>query len=65
LLDPDGSGLVVRRSRRARHLILQMVPPHTLEIVVPYGTGPREVEAFVSEHRQWIDRARADVAARF
>lgn len=65
LLDPDGGDLVVRRSRRARHLILQMVPPHTLEIVVPYGTGPREVEAFVIEHRQWIDRARADIATRF
>jgi predicted metal-dependent hydrolase len=65
LLDPDSTGLVVRRSRRARHLILQMVPPHTLEIVVPYGTRPGEVEAFVSEHQQWIDRARADIAARF
>lgn len=65
LLEPGNGNLVVRRSRRARHLILQWVPPHTLEIVVPYGTRPKEVEAFVAEHRQWIDRARADVAMRF
>jgi len=65
LLDPVNDSLVVRRSRRARHLIPQVVPPHTLEIVVPQGTRPKEVEAFVSEHRQWIERARADIARRF
>ena len=65
LLDPDNGDLIVRRSRRARHLILQMVPPHTLEIVVPHGTTPREVEAFVSEHREWIARARRDILTRF
>lgn len=65
LLGPDDGSLVVRQSRRARNLILQFQPPHTLEIVVPYGTRPKEVEAFVLEHRQWIDRARADIATRF
>jgi predicted metal-dependent hydrolase len=65
LLDPFDDGLIVRRSRRARHLILQVVPPHTLEIVVPYGTRPKEVEAFVREHRQWIERARVDISRRF
>ena len=56
--------LTVRESRRARRLILQLVPPHTLEVVVPHGTRPRVVEAFVHEHRGWIERARAEVAAR-
>jgi hypothetical protein len=65
LLDPFEDSLIVRRSRRARHLILQVVPPHTLEIVVPYGTRPKEVEAFVREHRQWIERARVDISRRF
>lgn len=43
--------LVMRESRRARRLFLQLVPPHTLELVVPVGTRPREVQAFVEEHR--------------
>ena len=56
--------LTVRESRRARRLILQLVPPHTLEVVVPRGTRPRAVEAFVHENRDWIARARAELAAR-
>jgi predicted metal-dependent hydrolase len=57
--------LTVRESRRARRLILQLVPPHTLEVVVPRGTRPRAIEVFVRENRDWIERARAEVAARF
>jgi predicted metal-dependent hydrolase len=56
--------LSVRESRRARRLILQLVPPHTLEVVVPRGTRPRAVKAFVHENRAWIERARAELAAR-
>jgi predicted metal-dependent hydrolase len=55
----------VRESRRARHLILQLVPPHTLEVVVTRGTRPRAGEAFVRENRSWIERAHAELAARF
>jgi predicted metal-dependent hydrolase len=56
--------LTVRESGRARRLILQLVPPHTLEVVVPRGTRPRAVEAFVRENRGWIERARAELAKR-
>jgi predicted metal-dependent hydrolase len=56
--------LTVRESRRARRLILQLVPPHTLEVVVPRGTRPRAVETFVRENRDWIERARSELAAR-
>jgi predicted metal-dependent hydrolase len=56
--------LTVRESRRARRLILQLVPPHTLEVVVPRGTRPRAVETFVRENRGWIERARNELAAR-
>jgi predicted metal-dependent hydrolase len=56
--------LTVRESRRARRLILQLVPPHTLEIVVPRGTRPRAIEMFVRENRGWIDRARSELASR-
>jgi predicted metal-dependent hydrolase len=57
--------LAIRVSRRARRLFLQLVPPHTLELVVPSGTRARDVEAFVDEHRDWIARARAQVQTRY
>ena len=54
--------LSVRESRRARYLTLRLLPPHTLELVVPRGTRAAEVSAFVHEHRQWIDDARRELA---
>jgi predicted metal-dependent hydrolase len=57
--------LSVRESRRARNLTLRMIPPHTLELVVPRGTRPGDVAAFVHEHRSWIERARGEIAAHF
>lgn len=57
--------LRVRESRRARRLTLRMVPPHTLEVVVPRGTRPARVEAFVAEHRRWIERARREIVRRY
>jgi len=53
--------LSVRESRRARYLTLRLVPPHTLEVVVPRGTRAAEVSAFVDEHRQWIEDARREL----
>ena len=67
LADRDGAlemDLTVRESPRARRLILQLVPPHTLVVVVPRGTRPRAVEEFVRANRDWIERARSAVAAR-
>jgi hypothetical protein len=56
--------LSIRESGRARYLTLRMKPPHTLELVVPRGTHAREVTAFVHAHRQWIEDARRELAAR-
>jgi hypothetical protein len=42
-----------------------MLPPHTLELVVPRGTRPADVAAFVREHRRWIERARGELAAHY
>jgi predicted metal-dependent hydrolase len=55
--------LSVRESKRARRLTLRLVPPHTLELVVPRGTRAAEVAAFVHEHREWIEDARRELAA--
>jgi hypothetical protein len=63
--DVVATPLSVRESRRARRLILRVLPPHTLELVVPRGTKPHEVAAFVQEHRRWIERARGEIAARY
>ena len=57
--------LSVRESDKARRLSLRLLPPHTLELVVPRGTRPAKVQAFVTEHRRWIERARQQIAARY
>jgi predicted metal-dependent hydrolase len=57
--------LRMRESRRARRLTLRLLPPHTLELVVPRGTRPADVAAFVREHKRWIERARGEIAARY
>ena len=49
--------LSIRESRRARQLILQALPPRTVEVVVPRGMPVRQVQGFVEAHRAWIDRA--------
>ena len=54
--------LSVRESRRARYLTLRLLPPHTLELVVPRGTRAAEVDAFVRENRRWIEDARRELA---
>ena len=54
--------LNVRESRKARYLTLRVLPPRTLELVVPHGTRAAEVNAFVLEHRQWIENARRELA---
>jgi len=53
--------LIVRESVRARRLTLRLLPPHTLELVVPRGTRTADVTAFVHEHRRWIEKARRDL----
>ena len=55
--------LRVRESRRARRLTLRMLPPHTLELVVPRGTRSADVAAFVNANRCWIEAARSELAA--
>jgi hypothetical protein len=61
--DPAQTRLNVRESTKARRLSLRLLPPHTLELVVPRGTKPSAVQAFVTQHRGWIARAREEIAA--
>lgn len=53
--------LSVRVSARAKRMILQMIPPRTLELVVPRGVGAKAVQAFVREHSEWIRAAEEEL----
>ena len=57
------SGFSVRESGRAKRLSIKVYPRGRVEVVVPRRTRPREVQAFVSENQEWIERARASFAA--
>lgn len=51
------------RMRRARRYVLRVRPDGTLRVTVPRGGSRREAEAFVAEHRAWIERERRRVAS--
>ena len=55
--------MVIRESRRAKSLILQMIPPYTLEVVVPRGTRPRAVQQFIDDNQRWIAKAQSELRA--
>lgn len=52
----------VRRSRRARHLSIQIHPPGFVEIVVPLRMPVKEVESFIAEKAKWIRKTRESMA---
>lgn len=53
------SPLRVRVSGRARRLSIRVYPDARVEVVAPPRARPREIERFVSAHREWIDEKRA------
>jgi predicted metal-dependent hydrolase len=62
---PAGVPLSIRESRRARRLSLRLLPPHTLELVVPRGARAADVAAFVHTNRRWIEQARREIAVHY
>lgn len=56
-------GFSVRESARAKRLSIKVFPRGGVEVVVPKRTKPREVQDFVNENREWIERARESFAA--
>lgn len=48
----------IRVSARARRLSVRVYPDARVEVVVPPRVRPREVEQFLSQHREWIDDKR-------
>lgn len=53
----------VRESGRAKRLSIKVYPRGRVEVVVPKRARARDVQSFVEEHRDWIDRTRAAYAA--
>ncbi|MEJ0084121.1 MAG: SprT family zinc-dependent metalloprotease [Pseudomonadota bacterium] len=55
-----GSPLIplIRASARARRLSLRVYPDARVEVVVPPRARPRDVQEFISAHREWIDAKR-------
>ena len=51
--------------RRARKYILRVRPDGTLRVTIPRGGSRRDAEAFVTEHRRWVDEERVRVAQRY
>jgi len=58
----ESSGFSVRESKRARRLSIKVFPRGRVEVVVPRRTRARDVQAFVDEHRDWIEKSRKSFA---
>jgi predicted metal-dependent hydrolase len=59
----NASGFSVRENSRARRLSIKVFPRGRVEVVVPPRTRPDVIQAFVREHNDWINQARASFAA--
>ncbi len=61
--EPDAlSGFSVRESGRARRLSIKIYPRGRVEVVVPKRTRARDVQSFVAENQEWIEKTRASFA---
>ena len=58
----DSPGFSVRESGRAKRLSIKVYPRGRVEVVVPKRTRAKDVQSFVDEHRDWIDRTRESYA---
>lgn len=58
----DTLGIAVRESSRARRLSIKVFPRGRVEVVVPRRTRARDVQSFVDEHRDWIEKSRESFA---
>ncbi len=61
---PASPALVFERSARARHYRLTLRRDGTAVAIIPLRGSEREARAFVAQHQEWLDRARARQARR-
>jgi predicted metal-dependent hydrolase len=62
-VSPEKFGPRIRISRRARRLSVRVHADARVEVVVPPGARPREVERFITAQREWI-AAKREIALR-
>ena len=55
-------GFSVRERARAKRLSIKVFPRGRVEVVVPRRTRARDVQAFVDEHRAWIEKSQQSFA---
>jgi predicted metal-dependent hydrolase len=55
-------GFAVRESGRAKRLSIKVYPRGRVEVVVPKRTRPSDVQSFVHDNREWIEKARVELA---
>ncbi len=48
--------LEIRRSRRAKHVRLKVLPPGRVQVVVPYGFRQSQLPDLLARHQAWLDR---------
>lgn len=53
----------VRVSRKARRVILRILPGRGLEVVLPSGAGPACIPGILKRHREWIENKLAALGA--
>jgi predicted metal-dependent hydrolase len=58
----DTAGFSVRESARAKRLSIKVYPRGRVEVVVPRRARARDVQKFVDEHREWIEKSRESFA---
>jgi len=58
----DKPGFSVRQSTRAKRLSIKVFPRGRVEVVVPRHARARDIQAFVDEHRDWIEKSRQSFA---
>jgi predicted metal-dependent hydrolase len=58
-----GLPLSIRTHPRARRVLVKLVPGRGLEVVVPRGFDPAQVEGILESRRQWIERTSAAMTA--
>jgi predicted metal-dependent hydrolase len=57
LLDGHSYPYTLRRSRRARHILLHVELNGSIEVVVPWHTAFRQAEDFIIEREDWLRNA--------
>ena len=63
--EPVHNELKIRKSQRAKRLLLNVFADGRAEVVVPKRANAKDVERFIAEHDEWLANARSQLAKKF